>query len=113
MSVQKQTTNSVYVLDDGTGSLEARQWVDSDAEESTSGIEYVYCICCFLQCLMISCTRELRYVKVNGTLKSFGKKRYINATQIRHITDPHEIYFHILESIYVTLLVERGPVSLS
>jgi len=93
-SVQKQTTNSVYVLDDGTGSLEARQWVDSEAEESTSGgIE------------------ELRYVKVNGTLKSFGKKRYINATQIRHITDPHEIYFHILESIYATLLVERGSPS--
>lgn len=114
VSVQKQTTNSVYVLDDGTGSLEARQWVDSDAEESTSGgIEYVCRLSHFLRRLLTFRIRELRYVKVNGTLKSFGKKRYINATQIRHITDPHEIYFHILESIYVTLLVERGPVSIS
>lgn len=55
----------------------------------------------------------MRYVRVTGTLKSFGKKRYINATHIRNITDPHEIYFHILEAIAANLIIERGPVSLS
>ena len=37
VSVQKQTTNSVYQLDDGTGILEARHWPDSvnqDNEDS-------------------------------------------------------------------------------
>lgn len=54
--------------------------------------------------------REHQYVRVTGGLKSFGKKRYINATHIREVKDSHEIYFHILEAIAVTLILERGPV---
>jgi replication factor A2 len=37
VSVQKQATNCVYMLDDGTGTLEARHWSDSvsqDGEDS-------------------------------------------------------------------------------
>ncbi|KAF8965268.1 hypothetical protein BDZ97DRAFT_799072 [Flammula alnicola] len=96
VSIQKQTTNSVYLVDDGTGRIEARHWVDSSSDEDGSkwgGIE------------------ELRYVRVTGGLKSFGKKRYINASHIRNVTDPHEIYFHILEAIAVNLIIERGPPS--
>ncbi|KAF9484720.1 replication protein A, subunit RPA32 [Pholiota conissans] len=96
VSIQKQTTNSVYLLDDGTGKIEARHWVDSASDDDShkwSSIE------------------EMRYVRVTGSLKSFGKKKYINATHIRNITDPHEIYFHILEAITVCLIVERGPPS--
>ena len=33
VSVQKQATNSVYVLDDGTGTLEARHWSDSTSSQ--------------------------------------------------------------------------------
>ena len=54
--------------------------------------------------------RERRYVRVTGGLKNFGKKRYINATHIRDVKDPHETYFHILEAIAVTLMIDRGPV---
>ena len=53
-----------------------------------------------------------KHVRVTGTLKSFGKKRYINATHIRNVKDSHEVYFHILEAIAVNLTMERGPVSL-
>lgn len=41
--VQSQTTNCVYTIDDGTGRIEARHWIDSSSEEGTSkwkGIEY-------------------------------------------------------------------------
>lgn len=44
VSIQKQTTNSVYSIDDGTGRIEARHWVDSSSEDDTSKwgvIEYV------------------------------------------------------------------------
>lgn len=33
LSVQAQTTNCVYLLDDGTAQFEARQWVDANNEE--------------------------------------------------------------------------------
>ena len=41
VSVQKQATNCVYMLDDGTGTLEARHWSDStsqDGEESQNEV---------------------------------------------------------------------------
>jgi replication factor A2 len=50
-------------------------------------------------------------VRVTGALKTFGNKRYINMTHLRVSNDPHELYFHILESIAVTLMAERGQVS--
>lgn len=53
---------------------------------------------------------ESMCVRVTGSLKTFGQKRYLNATHIRASQDPHEIYFHILESIAVTLMIDRGPV---
>ncbi|KAG6845342.1 hypothetical protein H0H87_010799 [Tephrocybe sp. NHM501043] len=93
VSIQSQTTNCVYWIDDGSGRIEARHWVDSSSEEDSGkwgGIE------------------ENKYVRVTGTLKTFGNKRYINATHIRASTDPHEVYFHILEAINVTLMADRG-----
>ncbi|GLB34890.1 putative replication protein A, subunit RPA32 [Lyophyllum shimeji] len=96
VTIQSQTTNCVYWIDDGTGRIEARHWVDSTSEEDSAkwgGIE------------------ETKYVRVTGTLKTFGNKRYINATHIRGATDPHELYFHILEAITITLMVDRGSSS--
>ncbi|KAF8077881.1 replication protein A subunit RPA32 [Lyophyllum atratum] len=96
VTIQSQTTNCVYWMDDGTGRIEARHWVDSTSEEDSGkwgGIE------------------ETMFVRVTGTLKTFGSKRYINATHIRVATDPHEVYFHILEAIAVTLMVDRGASS--
>ena len=55
---------------------------------------------------------EGRYVRVTGVLKQFNNKRYINATHIRLSKDPHELYFHYMEVMYVTMAHQRGPVSL-
>jgi hypothetical protein len=44
VSIQPQATNCVYWIDDGTGRIEARHWVDSSSEEDSGkwgGIEYV------------------------------------------------------------------------
>ncbi|PFH54292.1 hypothetical protein AMATHDRAFT_72787 [Amanita thiersii Skay4041] len=93
ISIQIQATNRVFWLDDGTGRIEARCWVDStDAEdEKWTGIV------------------ENTYVRVTGGLKMFGNKRYVNALHIRPIKDPHEIFYHILDSITTNLILERGP----
>lgn len=35
VSINSQTTNCMYWLDDGTGRMEARHWVDAGAEDDT------------------------------------------------------------------------------
>ncbi|KAI5119175.1 hypothetical protein M0805_000629 [Coniferiporia weirii] len=96
ISIQTQTTNSVFYLDDGTGRIEARLWTDASSEED--GVES-------------RGIKEQTYVRVTGVLKNFSSKRYINATSIRSATDPHELYFHMMEVTYVTLVHQRGPPS--
>ncbi|EKM55343.1 uncharacterized protein PHACADRAFT_173451 [Phanerochaete carnosa HHB-10118-sp] len=93
VQVKSQTTNSTYTLDDGTGRYEARHWNDANAGEDDKGI------------------KENTYIRVMGTLKSFGGRNYINATHIRPCKDPHEPYYHTLEAMAVTLMFQRGPPS--
>ncbi|KAN0077094.1 hypothetical protein V8E55_010949 [Tylopilus felleus] len=92
-SVQAQATNSQYMLDDGSGRIEARHWTDSSMEDESEkkGIA------------------EGAHVRVLGSLKMFGNKRYINANLIRPIASPSEIYFHLLEAMTVSMIWERGP----
>ncbi|KAG7452416.1 replication protein A, subunit RPA32 [Guyanagaster necrorhizus] len=92
--IQKQATNSVYNLHDGTGHIEVRHWNETTNEEDDAkwgGIQ------------------ENQNVRVVGSLKTFGSKRYLNATQIRVSEDPHETFFHILECVTCTLIADRGP----
>ncbi|EMD37987.1 hypothetical protein CERSUDRAFT_48111, partial [Gelatoporia subvermispora B] len=95
LTIHAQTTNCVYWLDDGTGRMEARQWSPSDEDggDKLRGIT------------------EGTYVRVMGTPKIFGQKKYINATALRPVTDPNEIQFHLLETMMVWKILERGPVS--
>jgi len=94
VSITVQTTNSVFFLDDGTGRIEARLWVDTSVEDSVTSGDY---------------GKEGQYVRVTGVLKLFSNKRYVNATHIRPSTDPHELYFHLYEAMYVTMVLKRGP----
>ncbi|KAF8559772.1 replication protein A, subunit RPA32 [Imleria badia] len=93
VSVQAQATNSQYMLDDGSGRIEARHWTDSSMEDESEKNGIV----------------EGAYVRVLGSLKTFGNKKYINTNLIRRIASPAEIYFHLLEAMTVTMIWERGP----
>ncbi|EPQ58034.1 replication protein A, subunit RPA32 [Gloeophyllum trabeum ATCC 11539] len=92
VSIQPGTTNSVYWIDDGTGRIEARHWNGTE-EDNAKWADVV----------------ENIYVRVTGTPKMFGNKRYINATNIRPTKDLYEPFFHELESIYVTRFYREGP----
>jgi hypothetical protein len=54
--------------------------------------------------------RPNTFATVTGTIKTFGSKKYINATQVRPINDPLEPFHHQLEAMVVQLTFERGPV---
>ena len=54
--------------------------------------------------------REGIYVRVSGFMKSFGNKKYINASYMRPIVDSTEIFYHLAECIAAFLMVQRGSV---
>lgn len=101
-NISKQTTNVTYKLDDGTGIIEVKEWVDSDAlndpehpaNNNNKKAELV----------------EQGYARVWGRLKAFANKRTIGANIIRPVTDPNEIQYHLLEATAVHLHFTRGPV---
>jgi len=97
VSVNPQSTNLVLMLDDGTGQVEARQWLESTASEHVEEIS-------IKQGAIVN-----EWVRVLGTIKNFANKRHFAAMVIRPVTDPHEIYFSLLEALQVHMHYIRGP----
>lgn len=92
-SISPQTTNVTYRVDDGTGLIEVKLWIDSDAipENKTST------------------PKENDYIRVWGRLRTFNNKRHVGAHMIRPITDFNEVSYHFLETTAVHLYFTRGP----
>jgi hypothetical protein len=55
-------------------------------------------------------SRPNTFAYVTGTIKTFGSKKYINASRIRPVRDAHEPFHHLLQAMTVQLFFERGPV---
>ncbi|KAF3767405.1 replication protein A, subunit RPA32 [Cryphonectria parasitica EP155] len=91
-SINPQPTNITYRLDDGTGTIDVKKWVDADKQEDADP-KY-----------------ELdQYVRVWGRLKSFNGKRHIGAHFIRGVDNYNEVTYHQLEATYVHLYYTKGP----
>ncbi|KAI2624193.1 replication protein A, subunit RPA32 [Hypoxylon sp. NC1633] len=92
--ISPQTTNITYRLDDGTGIVEVKQWLDPDKQDdSTSGGRAF---------------QVEQYVRVWGRLKSFGNKRHVGAHVTKPVADFNEVNYHLLEATYVHLFFTRG-----
>ncbi|KAL5120305.1 Replication factor A protein 2 [Pleosporales sp. CAS-2024a] len=94
-NISTQTTNTTYRLDDGTGSIEVKQWVDSDNADQPNPskarlVEGAYC-------------------RAWGKLKSFNDRRSVGAQIIRPVEDMNEVSYHLLEATAVHLYFTRGP----
>lgn len=97
-NISTQATNHTYRLDDGTGTIEVKQWIDpevnsADGEDSKA-----------------KALVENAYARVWGRLKAFNNKRHIGAHVIRPITDYNEVQYHLLEATVVHLQISRGPI---
>ncbi|TKA33687.1 hypothetical protein B0A50_00523 [Salinomyces thailandicus] len=96
--ISTQTTNITYKLDDGTGIMEVKVWIDAEAfadpaDPSNQKAKPV----------------EQGYARVWGRLKAFNNKRHVGANIIRPIQDHNEIQYHLLEATAVHLHFTRGP----
>jgi len=91
-NVSRNATNVSYSVEDGTGTIEVRQWLDSQSDDSEKTSEI----------------SQNTYVRILGTVKSFQSKRSISVGHIRPVTDFNEVFFHKLEAAYVHLQLTRG-----
>ncbi|KAI9787174.1 MAG: replication factor A protein 2 [Geoglossum umbratile] len=98
-NISTQTTNVTYKMDDGTGTIEVKQWIDQDAVSpmDTGGASSKPKLV------------EGAYARAWGRLKGFNNKRHVGAHVIRPIPDHNEIQYHLLEATAVHLYFSRGP----
>jgi len=88
--VQPMSINTIYTIEDGTGSIDVRIWIndnDSDAQKRSQWSEGTY-------------------IRVIGSLRVFGEKgdkRSVMAFHIHLIEDYNEITAHFLEVIKINL----------
>ncbi|KAJ6572909.1 N-acetyltransferase B complex non catalytic subunit-domain-containing protein [Mycena sp. CBHHK59/15] len=89
-------TNRNFGIDDGTGRMDAKMWIDTPnerQEEIWRGINH---------------KDEHIYVRVTGALKTHNGKKHIHASNIRLVKDSNEVYFHLLEVISVHITLQKG-----
>lgn len=96
-SISTQTTNITYKVDDGTGIVEVKQWIDTDAQNDPMDMDSK------------SKLAEDVYCRVWGRVKAFNNKRHVGAHVIRPISDYNEINYHLLEATAVHLHFTQGP----
>lgn len=97
-NISTQATNHTYRLDDGTGTIEVKQWIDPDtASNETPGDASKPKLV------------ENGYARVWGRLKAFNNKRHVGAHVIRPVQDYNEVQYALLEATVVHLYYTKGP----
>lgn len=99
-NINPQTTNVTYKIDDGTGTVEVKKWIDADKRDDEvmdggangAGIELD------------------RDVRVWGRLRTYNGKTHVVANFLRAVEDFNEVNYHLLESTYVHLYLTKGPI---
>lgn len=85
--VEQTSTAVVYQLEDGTGLVDVKQWLDETD-------------CTALQELRAAAQQDHIYVKVVGQLKMYNGSKQILASSVRPVSTGNEIAHHFLEVVY-------------
>ena len=96
-------TNSVYKFEDGTASIEVKQWIDPEFLERTENEDAA-------KDPSLRKAGEQDYARVFGSLKELGGKRFVQARPgaIRTVNDYNEAHYHLLEATVIHLFFTRG-----
>jgi len=82
------STNCVYGVEDGTGLIEVKQWLDDVSD------------CRAIQELRAACSKENIYLACTGQIKDYDGKKMITADSVRPIANGNELTYHMLEVVY-------------
>lgn len=100
-SVSTQATNVTYKVEDGTGSLEVKYWLDSEKQEMDAEGKRAEAL------------TENAYCRVFGRPKEYNGKKNVGTTIIRPVTDLNEIQYHLLDATAVHMYFTKGPLDKS
>lgn len=84
--VENTTSAHTITIEDGTGSVDVRRWVDEKVTTAAQETERFLAL-------------ENKYVYVTGALKEFNQKKNVQHATIREITDHNEVLYHMLYAI--------------
>lgn len=84
--VENQTSAVILTIEDGTGSVDVKRWVDDKTTTAAEETETFQAM-------------ENSYVYVTGALNEFNQKKAIQQSKIVQITDHNEVLYHMLYSI--------------
>ena len=114
-AVVPHPTNLMYRIEDGTGTVEVKQWIDPDfearqQEQQANGMDGVMKMTATSPSNPKNLT-EQTYVRAYGSLKEVANKRYVQArpSAVRAILDMNEVQYHLLEASVVHLHYTKGP----
>jgi len=96
VNTKPSATNIQYRLDDGTGIIEGKQFINNDLRnemDSGAKAEIPY----------------NAYVRVYGKLREVGSNRVLNVDHIQQVQDMNEISYHMLEAALVHLQAKGAP----
>ncbi|KAJ5357025.1 hypothetical protein N7517_011634 [Penicillium concentricum] len=102
-NISSQSTNVTYKIDDGTGEIEVKKWVDSTTADNMDTDDGKAPGDGKTELVLNG------YARVFGSIKSFGNKRYIGAHSVRPLSNINELHTHLLEATVVHLFFTRGP----
>jgi len=91
---QEHSTNLNFKLNDGSGTIECKQWIEKDA--TTFG--------------KLRSLREGLLVRVVGNLREYEGKVHVLVFDVTPITDWNELSYHILDIVLTHLQNTRGPI---
>ena len=83
---EEQSTNVLYRIEDGTGIMEVKQWVDDND-------------CSAVKEMRTSTLQDNIYVKAIGQIKEYDNQKMIVANMIRPLTTGNELTHHFLEVV--------------
>ncbi|ADM11636.1 replication factor A protein 2 [Encephalitozoon intestinalis ATCC 50506] len=90
VSSRTSATGSMFVLEDGTESVDCTFWPSNSYEEE--------------QCKALE---EHGLLQVNGSLRTFNGKRSVSVSHLAQVEDPNLITYHFLNCIYQHLFYTR------
>ena len=87
-NLENFSTNCIYNIEDGTGLMEVKQWLDTNNE------------CQAIQDLRNECSKDNIYLACTGQVKDYDGKKMIVADSVRPIASGNELTYHMLEVVY-------------
>jgi replication factor A2 len=94
-SVENLSTNISYDIEDGTGLVTVKQWMDDNDSSA-------------LQEEKEAAAKDAQYLKIVGQIKDYDGKKSLVAHSIRKINSGDEITHHMLEVVYSAEKYQRA-----